>query len=70
MHHDRLSPTEIDVLLAELGGLGSVLSEATQPEKASIYHGLGLHLVYHPADKAVVATADLGRVLSRVGGGT
>ena len=66
----RLSPTEIDVLLAELGGLGSVLSEATQPEKASIYHGLGLQLVYHPAGKAVVATADLGRVLSRVGGGT
>ena len=54
----------------ELGGLGSVLREATQPEKASIYHGLGLQLVYHPADKAVVATADLGRVLSRVGGGT
>jgi DNA invertase Pin-like site-specific DNA recombinase len=67
---DRLSPADIDVLLAELGGLGSVLGEATPPEKASIYHGLGLQLVYHPADKTVVATADLGRVLSRVGGGT
>ena len=67
---DRLNPTEIDVLLAELGGLGSVLSEATPPEKASIYHGLGLQLVYHPAGNAVVATADLGRVLSRVGGPT
>jgi site-specific DNA recombinase len=67
---DRLSPTEIDVLLAELGGLGSVLSGATPPDKASIYQRLGLRLVYHPADKAVVATADLGRVLSRVGGGT
>jgi site-specific DNA recombinase len=67
---NRLSPTDIDVLLAELGGLGPALREATQPEKASIYHSLGLHLVYHPADKAVVATADLGRVLSRVGGGT
>jgi site-specific DNA recombinase len=67
---ERLSPMDIDALLLELGGLGSVLREATQPEKVSIYHGLGLHLVYHPADKAVVATADLGRVLSRVGGGT
>jgi site-specific DNA recombinase len=67
---ERLSPMDIDALLVELGGLGSVLREATQPEKVSIYHGLGLHLVYHPADKAVVATADLGRVLSRVGGPT
>lgn len=67
---DRLSPTDIDALLAELDGLGSVLREASPPERASIYHGLGLHLVYHPADKAVVATTDLGRVLSRVGGGT
>jgi hypothetical protein len=66
---DRLSPMDIDALLVQLGGLGSVLREATQPEKVSIYHGLGLHLVYHPADNAVVATADLGRVLSRVGGG-
>jgi hypothetical protein len=66
---DRLSPVDIDELLAELGGLGSVLGEATPPEKASIYHGLGLHLVYHPADNAVVATADLGRA-SRVGGAT
>jgi hypothetical protein len=61
---------DIDALLAELGGLGSVLSSATPPEKASIYRDLGLRLVYHPADKAVVATADLGRVLSRVGGPT
>jgi Recombinase/Recombinase zinc beta ribbon domain len=66
---ERLSPMDIDALLAELGGLGSVLSAATPPEKASIYWDLGLRLVYHPADKAVVATADLGRVLSRVGGG-
>jgi site-specific DNA recombinase len=65
---NRLSP-EIDVLLAELEGLGPVLSEAMPLEKASIYHRLGLRLVYHPADKAVVATADLGRVLRRCGGG-
>jgi hypothetical protein len=58
---------DIDALLAELEGLGSILSAATPPDKASIYWDLGLRLVYHPADKAVVATADLGRVLSRVG---
>ncbi len=61
---------DIDALLVELGGLGAVLREATQPKKASIYHSLGLNLVYHPARKAVVATTDLGRVFSRVGGGT
>jgi hypothetical protein len=67
---ERLSPMDIDALLVELGGLGAVLREATQPKKASIYHSLGLNLVYHPARKAVVATTDLGRVFSRVGGGT
>jgi hypothetical protein len=63
---ERLSPMDIDALLVELRGLGSVVREATQPELASIYHGLGLQLVYHPAGNPVVATADLGRVLSRL----
>jgi hypothetical protein len=48
---ERLSPMDIDALLVELRGLGSVLREATQPEKVSIYHDLGLHLVYHPGTK-------------------
>jgi hypothetical protein len=67
---DRLSPADIDALLDELGGLGNVLSDTTPPEKATIYQGLGLHLLYHPDQHTLVATADLGRVLSRVGGGT
>jgi DNA invertase Pin-like site-specific DNA recombinase len=67
---DRLSPADIETVLTELGGMTSILGEATPPEKASIYQGLGLHLVYQPDQKALVATADLGRVLSRVGGGT
>jgi site-specific DNA recombinase len=67
---DRLSPADIDALLTKLGGLAHILGEATPPEKASIYQGLGLHLVYQPDPHTLVATADLGRVLSRVGGGT
>jgi hypothetical protein len=67
---DHLSPTNIDALLSALGGLASVLSDATATEKGSIYQDLRLTLVYHPADKTVVATAGLGSVLSRVGGGT
>jgi hypothetical protein len=34
---DRLSPADIDALLTELGGLASVLGDATRSEKASIY---------------------------------
>lgn len=45
---DRLSPADIDALLHELGGMTSILGEATPPEKASIYQGLVLHLVYRP----------------------
>ncbi|MGH9214168.1 MAG: recombinase family protein [Acidimicrobiales bacterium] len=67
---DRLSPNEIDALMTELGGLTQILHKATPPEKASVYQALGLHLVYQPDQNAIVATADLGRVLSRVGGGT
>jgi hypothetical protein len=57
-------------VLTELGGLAHILGEATPLEKASIYQGLGLHLVYQPDQHTLVATADLGRVPSRVGGGT
>jgi hypothetical protein len=60
---DRLTPAEIDTLLAELGGLPQILRDATPPEKTAIYQALGPRLVYQPDDNAVVATADLGRVL-------
>lgn len=55
--------------MTELGGMTSILGEATPPEKASMYQGLGLHLAYQPDQNAVVAIADLGRAFSRVGGG-
>jgi hypothetical protein len=43
---DRLTPANVEALLVELGGLTSVLNAATPPERAAIYQGLGLHLVY------------------------
>jgi site-specific DNA recombinase len=67
---DRLSPADIDTLITELGGLPRILGDATPPEKVTIYQALGLHLVYQPDQNAVTATADLGRVLSRVGRAT
>lgn len=67
---DGLTAAEIDCLLGELGGLTQVLTDAAPGEKVAIYHALGLRLTYQPADNVVVATADLGRVLSGVGGGT
>jgi site-specific DNA recombinase len=67
---ERLTAGDIATLTTELGGLTQTLGEATPPEKASIYQGLGLHLLCQPDQQALVATADLGRVFSRVGGGT
>lgn len=67
---DGLTAAEIDCLLGELGGLTQVLTDAAPGEKVAIYQALGLRLTYQPADNVVVATADLGRVLSGVGGGT
>lgn len=67
----RLTPADVASLLAELGGLGgltSVLNAATPTERAAVYQALGLRLLYQPTEHTVIATADLGRVLSRVGG--
>lgn len=67
---DQLSAKEIDHILDELGGLEQVLARASTAEQLAVYQGLGLRLSYQPDENVVVATADLGRVLSRVGGGT
>jgi len=64
----RLTPGDIEAVLVELGGLTSVLNAATPPEKAAVYQALGVRLLYQPTEQTVVVTADLGRVLSRVGG--
>ena len=66
--NETLAAQEIDCLLDELGGLAQVLTEATPAEKVALYQALGLRLTYQPADNVVVATADLGRVHSGVGG--
>jgi len=67
---DRLTSADIAALLAELGGMEGVLADALPAEKADIYASLGLRLQYRPDQRTVEATADLDRVLSRVGGGT
>ncbi|HEX7133310.1 MAG TPA: zinc ribbon domain-containing protein [Iamia sp.] len=66
----RLTSDDIAALLDELGGMETVLAEAEPRDKAAIYASLGLRLTYQPDKRVVVATADLDRVLSRVGGGT
>jgi hypothetical protein len=66
----RLTSGDIAALLDELRGMESVLAESDPQEKAAIYASLALCLEYRPDQHVVVATADLDRVLSRVGGGT
>lgn len=68
--HDLMTSADIESLTAELGGLGAILEQADPADKTSVYQALGLHLQYQPDQNLVIATADLGRVLSRVGGGT
>jgi hypothetical protein len=65
-----ISSQDIERILDELGGLHQILSTAEPTEKSQVYASLGLRLRYQPDENRVVATADLGRVLSGVGGGT
>lgn len=67
---EAIMASDIERILDELGGLGHVLSTAEPTEKALVYASLGLRLRYQPGENRVVATADLGRVLSGVGGKT
>ncbi|MFV0316818.1 MAG: zinc ribbon domain-containing protein, partial [Microthrixaceae bacterium] len=67
---DQLTSVDISALLDELGGMEDVLADALPTEKSDIYASLGLRLHYRPDQREVVATADLDRVLSRVGGPT
>lgn len=67
---DALTAADIDRIITELGGLTAVLDQATRTERMAIYGALGLRLTYQPDQHTVVAEADLGRVASRVGGGT
>lgn len=65
-----LTPAAIREVSERLGDLASVLDDATPSERAEIYRHLVLHVAYQPEAHALVATADLGRGVSRVGGGT
>jgi hypothetical protein len=65
-----MSRKQIEALVAELGGITGLLSEATPEERASIYAELGIRLVYDDRTNQVTATADLSRVANRVGGAT
>lgn len=67
---EAITTTDIERVLDELGGFEQILAQAESTEKAQVYASLGLRLRYQPDENRVVATADLGRVLSGVGGGT
>jgi hypothetical protein len=57
-------------LAKELGGLSTVLSDASAAERAKVYASLDLRLDYDPHQRRVKATAHLSRVAGRVRGGT
>jgi hypothetical protein len=63
-----LTPGEIKAMADVLGGLISILQEASPEDRAAVYKELGLRLDYHPDKRRVVAAVDLSRVGGRVGG--
>jgi site-specific DNA recombinase len=65
-----MSAAQISELANDLGGLTTVLSDATAAERAEVYASLGLRLDYDPHLRRVKATADLSRVAGCVRGGT
>lgn len=65
---DLLTSADIDAIVNELGGLAAILEEAEPLDKMRVYQALDLRLQYQPDQAMVVASADLGRVVSRVGG--
>jgi site-specific DNA recombinase len=64
-----MSAAQISELAKELGGLCTVLSDATAAEHAEVYASLDLRLDDDPHQRRVKATADLSRVAGRVRGG-
>jgi len=64
-----MSAAQISELAKELGGLSTVLSDATAAERAEVYPSLDLRLDYEPHQRRVKATADFSRVARHVRGG-
>ncbi len=56
--------------VGELGGIATILQQATPKERAAAYSALGLRLTYDDRTRQVRVTADLARVANRVGGPT
>jgi hypothetical protein len=65
-----LSPGEITAIADALGGLITILHNASPQDRAAVYQELGVRLSYDPTANQVRATADLARVGRGVGGGT
>jgi site-specific DNA recombinase len=64
-----MSAAQISELAKELGGLSTVLSDATAAERVKVYASLDLRLDYDPHQRRVKATADLGRTAGVSEGG-
>ncbi|MDT5021936.1 MAG: hypothetical protein QOI33_2460 [Mycobacterium sp.] len=65
-----MSAAQMSEVVEELGGLSTVLGEATGAERAQMYASLGPRHDYDPHPRRVKATADLSRVAGCVRGGT
>lgn len=65
-----LTPGEISAMAEALGGLITILQNASPADRAAVYQELGVNLSYDPVAGQVRATADLARVGRGVGGGT
>lgn len=67
-----LTAAQVRRLLEDLGidTIPARLATADPDEHALLYQQLGLELVYRPAERRIAASADVGRFIESVGGGT
>ena len=65
-----LKPSEVAALLRELGGMATVLANASPEGRSEIYAALGVQITYDDRTHQLRVVADLARVARRVGGGT
>jgi site-specific DNA recombinase len=67
---ERLTVNQLHQIIAEVGGIGAALRQATPQERASVYASIGVHARFRPEGRKLIVTADLARVAGRVRGGT